>query len=388
MEERSGLERYRTSGNVEYGGDDERLDEKETMARPNASMSTVRPKLRDVARSLGVSITTVSNAFNRPDQLSPKLRTIVLERAEQLGYRGPGAEGRLLRTGHAGAVALYVPKPMGYLLDDPFARSFLAALTDACQERQIGLVLLPGVPHADGDSPRPPAALDVAAVDAIVLYALVSDDPVIERAVARGRPVVGIDMAGWDGMIHVGTDDRGGARAAARHLIERGHRRFAVIALPPDRERSDRGGSASELARATIPYPAERWTGYAEAFGEAGIDPKSVPIRIAAVNGHENGRTAAHAVFDRADAEPPTAVLAMSDVLARGAMDACAERGLSVPGDVTIVGFDDAPFAEGMGLTTVAQNAEAKARLALRCALGETDGTVLPTQLVVRGSSG
>lgn len=362
------------------------------MARPNASATTVRPKLRDVARSLGVSITTVSNAFNRPDQLSPKLRTIVLERAEQLGYRGPGAEGRLLRTGHAGAVALYVPKPMGYLLDDPFARTFLAALTDACQERQIGLVLLPGVPHANGDRPRPPAALDVAAVDAILLYALANDDPVIERAVARGRPVVGIDMVQHDGMLRVDTDDRGGARAAARHLIERGHQRFAVIALPPNRERSDRGGTAGELERATIPYPAERWAGYADAFGEAAINSESVPIRIAAVNGRENGRAATHAIFDRADAslptKPPTAVLAMSDVLALGAMDACTERGLSVPGDVAIVGFDDAPFAQRSGLTTVAQDAESKARLALRCALGETEGMVLPTQLVVRGSSG
>ena len=363
------------------------------MVRPNASTTTVRPKLRDVARSLGVSITTVSNAFNRPDQLSPKLRTIVLERAEQLGYRGPGAEGRLLRTGHAGAVALYVPKPMGYLLDDPFARTFLAALTDACQERQTALVLLPGVPHADGDRPRPPAALDVAAVDAILLYALASDDPVIERALARGRPVVGIDMIERDGMIHVGTDDRGGARAAARHLIERGHRRFAVIALPPCRERSDREGTADELARGTIPYPVERWTGYAASFKEAAIDPESVPIRMAAVNGRENGRVAMHAILDRTGeersaAELPTVVLAMSDVLARGAMDACAERGLSVPRDVAIVGFDDADFAERIGLTTVAQDAEAKARLALRCALGETEGTVLPTQLVVRGSSG
>ena len=380
------------------GGVDEPRDANETMAPSNAPATTVRPKpprpkLRDVARSLGVSITTVSNAFNRPDQLSPKLRTIVLERAEQLGYRGPGAEGRLLRTGHAGAVAFYVPKPMGYLLDDPFACTFLAALTDACQERQIGLVLLPGVPHSASDHPRPPAALDIAAVDAIILYALASDDPVIERALARGRPVVGIDMTERDEMIHVGTDDRGGARAAARHLIERGHRRFAVIALPPDRKRSDREGTAEELARATIPYPAGRWAGYAAAFGEAGIDPKSVPIRIAAANGRENGHAAMHAILDMAEdrpatAEPRTAVLVMSDVLVRGAMDACAERGLSVPDDIAIVGFDDAPFAEGMGLTTVAQDAGAKARLALQCALGEMKGTVLPTQFVVRTSSG
>ena len=205
--------------------------------------------------------------------------------------------------------------------------------------------------------------------------------------------MVGIDMTDRDGMSHVCTDDRGGARAAARHLIERGHERFAVIALPPDRECSDREGTGDELSRATIPYPADRWAGYAAALGEAGIDPESVPIRIAAVNRQENGRTAMHAILDRtgeerSTAELPTAVLAMSDVLARGAMDACAERGLGVPGDVAVVGFDDGPFAEEIELTTVAQDAGGKARLALQCALGEVEGTVLPTQLVVRGSSG
>lgn len=346
-----------------------------------------RLRLADVARSLGVSVATVSNAFNRPDQLSPALRKLVLERAEELGYRGPGIEGRLLRTGYAGAIALYIPEPMSYLLEDAFVRSFMGGLTDACQERQIGLLLLPAVPHERSDRPRPPAALDVAAVDAIIFYGLAGDDPVIDRAVERGRPVVGIDMPSRDGVIGVGVDDVGGAQAAARHVLSKDHRRIGVIALPTSRRRMDRDGTSADLEGATIRFPKERWQGYAAAFTQADLDPAMIPIRIVAMNARENGRRAMEALLDRG-ADRPTAVLAMSDVVAQGAIDACHERGLGVPDDVAIVGFDDASFAGEIGLTTVAQDAAKKARIALRCALGEeVETTVVSTTLIKRSTA-
>ncbi|WP_298976243.1 LacI family DNA-binding transcriptional regulator [uncultured Roseobacter sp.] len=346
-----------------------------------------RLRLADVARALGVSVATVSNAFNRPDQLSPALRKLVLERAEELGYRGPGIEGRLLRTGHAGAIALYIPEPMTYLLEDAFVRTFMGALMNACQERQIGLLLLPAVPHEKSERPRPPAALDVAAVDAIIFYGLAGDDPVIQRALERGRPVIGIDMPDREGVIGIGVDDVGGARAAARHLIKKGHRRIGIISLPTSRRRADRMGTPTDFDTASIRFPKERWRGYAEAFEEAEIDPATVPIRICKVNTQESGRAAMDALLDQ-NLDRPTAVLAMSDVVARGAMDACRERGLSVPQDIAIVGFDDAPFAKDTGLTTVAQDAGEKALIAVRCALGETvETTVVSTTVMERSTS-
>ena len=327
-------------------------------------------RLADVARALGVSVATVSNAFNRPDQLSPALRKLVLERAEVLGYRGPGIEGLLLRTSHAGAIAQYIPEPMTYLLEDAFVRSFMGALMNACQERQIGLLLLPAVPHEKSDRPRPPAALDVAAVDAITFYGLAGDDPVIQRAVERGRPVIGIDMPEPEGVIGIGVDDVGGARAAAKHLIQKGHHKIAVISLPISRRRTDRQGTPADFEEASIRFPKERWQGYAEAFLDAGIDPTTVPIRICEINARDRGKAAMDMLLDQ-NVDRPTAVLAMSDVMARGAMDACCERGLSVPHDIAIVGFDDAPFAKDMGLSTVAQDAAEKAQIAVQCALGE-----------------
>ncbi|MEO0497838.1 MAG: LacI family DNA-binding transcriptional regulator [Pseudomonadota bacterium] len=352
-----------------------------TDARPS------RLRLADVARTLGVSVATVSNAFNRPDQLSPALRKLVLERAEELGYRGPGIEGRLLRTGHAGAIALYIPEPMTYLMQDAFVRTFMSALMEACQARQVGLLLLPAIPHEKSERPRPPAALDVAAVDAIIFYGLAGDDPVIQRAVERGRPVIGIDMPDRDGLIGIGVDDAGGARAAARHLIKKGHRTIGIISLPTTRHRSDREGSPGDFSVASIRFPKERWQGYAEAFTEAGIEPSTVPIRICKLNARESGRAAMDALLDR-NVDRPTAVLAMSDVVAQGGMDACRERGVKVPQDMAIVGFDDAPFAAQLGLTTVAQDAAAKAETAVRCALGEpVEETSVPTSLIERATS-
>lgn len=365
----------------------ERTDSKENKGAQPMDARPSRLRLADVARTLGVSVATVSNAFNRPDQLSPALRKLVLERAEELGYRGPGIEGRLLRTGHAGAIALYIPEPMTYLLDDAFVRTFMGALMNACQDRQIGLLLLPAVPHAKSERPRPPAALDVAAVDAIIFYGLAADDPVIDRAIERGRPVIGIDMPDRDGVIGVGVDDLCGARAAARHLIQKGHRRIGVISLPTSRRRTDRDGAPGDFDAASIRFPKERWQGYAEAFVEAGIDPAAIPIRICEVNTRDRGRAAMDILLDRS-LDRPTAILAMSDVVAQGVMDACRERGLKVPQDIAIVGFDDAPFANDIGLTTVAQDAAEKAVIAIQCALGEAvQTTVVSTSVIARSTS-
>lgn len=344
-----------------------------------------RKRLSDVAQSLGVSITTVSNAFNRPDQLSDKLRQHILTRAEEIGYRGPGVEGRLLRTGHAGAIALYIPEPLTYLLEDAFAAEFLSALVDACQQRQIGLLLLPAVPHENSDKPRPPVALDVAAVDAVIFYGIAKDDPVIQRAIDRGKPVIGIDMIDQDGMISVGVDDVDGAYKAAQHILAQGHRQIGVLALPTSRQRVDRAATSSDFEQATIRFPQDRWNGYAKAFAEAGLEIEHVTTQMVATNSVSKGCAATEKLLAVPAPKRPTAILAMSDVLAQGALQTCATNGIEVPSDMAVIGFDNAPFAANIGLTTVSQNPSEKAEIAVRRALGEEIHTQrLPTKLVKR----
>ena len=343
-----------------------------------------RPKLRDVARALGVSITTVSNAFNRPDQLSEALRGHVLAQAESMGYRGPGAEGRLLRTGHAGAIALYQCEPLQYALGDPYAAAFVGGVAAICQDRQVGLLLLPAIPRDRGAGGRLPAAIDVAAVDGFILYCLTDDDPAVRRTLDRGRPVVGVDMEAHKGIITVTVDDRGGAAMAMRHLLGLGHRRIGVISFPLDPGR--RPGPVGREAGLTAAFGTtrRRWHGYADAEAEAG--PVHIVGEAVAANERADGAAAASTLLRTSPR--PSAVVAMSDVLALGALDACRRLGLAVPDDVAVVGFDDVAEATTAGLTTIRQDPVAKGRAAVAALLdGEATDKVQPVDFVRRGSA-
>ena len=357
---------------------------------------TPRPRLVDVARALDVSITTVSNAFHRPDQLSPALRALVLRRAEAMGYPGPGAEARLLPAGHAGAIAFYNPEPLDYLVRDPVAVRVVDGLVQACQERQAGLLILPTVPHTRHDRPRPPAAIDVAAVDGFVLYSLADDDPVIGRALDRGRPLACIDMdrrglppsptneairVAW-----INVDDRGGARAAIEHLLGSGRRRIGVVSLPLDRRRTAGFVDDAALSSARIHPTRQRWLGCRDALSAAGIDVGAVPVYAVAGNGEQAGEDAAEALLS---AHPTTdALLVMSDALTLGVLTACASNRRNVPRDVAVVGFDDVDGRiAATGATMIRQDAQAKGYAAAEALLlGETamKATILPVTLAQR----
>jgi DNA-binding LacI/PurR family transcriptional regulator len=185
----------------------------------------------------------------------------------------------------------------------------------------------------------------------------------------------------------VGVDDRGGTRSAARHLLELGHRRLAVAALP--KHRTDEGRRSAE---GRDDMWSERLTGVREAVEAAGLSWDSVPVVTAPVEGirREGGRDVGRRLLDRPD--PPTGVVSMSDELAAGVLDAAAERGVPVPGQLSVVGFDDTPTAASTTprLTTVRQPLVAKGEEVARLVLAgapEQD-LVLPTELIVRGSTG
>src|SRR5215207_4327650 len=111
-----------------------------------------RPGVVAVARAVGVSPSTVSNAFNRPEQLSPALRERVLRTAAELGYGGPDPIARSLRSGRAGAIGVVFPERLPYAFDDPTALRFLQGLSDAADDEQLAVVLVPGAP--DRPAPR------------------------------------------------------------------------------------------------------------------------------------------------------------------------------------------------------------------------------------------
>jgi DNA-binding LacI/PurR family transcriptional regulator len=323
-----------------------------------------RLTLRDLAASLGVSKTTVSNAFSRPDQLSPELRTRVLEAAKAAGYAGPDAVGRMLRTRRAGAIGLILPEALPFALDDPVASELIRGIADACEERRLGLLVVPG-----GLGAADPRMITDVAVDGFVAYSLPRGAGSLEAALRRGVPVVVVDQPRLPGVTTVTVDDAGGAGEAARHLLALGHRRFGIVSLPCHPDGYTGPGDPARLASSAFDVTAARFAGYAAALAEGGIAIEAVPTFECAHSDEALGAAAAAHLFALADR--PTAVLAMSDRLAMGVMAAARATGLAVPGDVSVTGFDDIAAAAHArpALTTVRQELRLKGYAAARLLL-------------------
>jgi DNA-binding LacI/PurR family transcriptional regulator len=349
----------------------------------------MKPTLQTVADAVGVSRSTVSNAYGRPDQLSPELREKILDAARQLGYSGPNPTARSLRRGQAGAIGVLFTTALSYAFTDPYAVQFLRGLAESAERHGSGLLLVPV--GADDDAAL--AAVQNAAVDGFCVYCVPRSYRAMDAAWARGLPVVASEHPGAQDpeALFVGVDEVAATRTAGQHLARLGHRRIAVIGdyLAPDRA----------TRQVTVPTPddlpsyvsRERLRGYRDAFLEAGVDWPDVLIVNAATNSREEGAAAAAYALDRAPR--PTAVVALTDLLALGVLDALAARGLQPGHDVSVVGFDDIPDAATAHLTTVRQPARQRGLIAGGLLLDPPTTAaerrvVLPTELIVRASTG
>lgn len=334
-----------------------------------------RITLQTVADVVGVSRMTVSNAFSRPDQLSDALRRRILEAADELGYAGPDPAGRALARGSAGSVGVLLTDTLRLAFSDEVAALFVGAVAGELEPTGLALTLFS---TAETDLVVP--ARDVA-VDGALVYSCDPLAPAVGWLARRRLPLVLVDQPPQAGVPSVNVDDRGGAAAAARHLVELGHRRVALLA--PD------WGPASHTVR-------QRRAGWLDVLHRAGIDPVEItaphPPPAAA------GRPSPPVTALLAASPRPTAALCYSDAIALQVVHEAHDAGVRVPEDLSVVGFDDAPLAARLrpALTTVHQDVAAKGRTAaalLMAALERRDApprarhVVLPTELVVRAST-
>jgi DNA-binding LacI/PurR family transcriptional regulator len=336
--------------------------------------------LQTIADALGVSRTTVSNAYNRPDQLAPELRAKVLATARRLGYAGPDPAARRLRSGLRGAIGLMFSERLSYAFTDPGAVRFLQGLSEATEEKGYELLLLPGM---RGEQ-REAASVRDAVVGAFCLYCMPDGHPAVQAAHDRRLPVVIVDEPKAPDAFFVGIDDVGGARQLGEHIAALGHKHVAIVA---DRIVDDAGDGLAgpeRLAQSDCKVSRERIDGYLE--GVNGVAP--VPIYEALGNFPECGGQAARELI--ALTPRPTALLCSTDVLALGAIKELRAQGLDVPRDVSVTGFDDVPAAELAQLTTIRQPLVEKGREAGRLLMepGTEREVILPIELVARGSTG
>ncbi|MFK8025170.1 MAG: LacI family DNA-binding transcriptional regulator [Ilumatobacter sp.] len=345
--------------------------------------------LQTVADHLGVSRTTVSNAYNRPDQLSEELRTRILDAAAELGYRGPAAAGRMLRTGRMGAIGLLFTEDLARVFADPNTALFMQGLSETTAFNETAITLLP-VPVGSNLSET---AVHHAAIDGVIVFSVPHGHPALAALLDRRLPTVTVDQPNLGAAAsYVGIDDREGARLAAGHLLELGHRRLGVLLGRARLGRPHGRLDLDDQRELDVRIAAERLAGYRSAMTERGLDPDELIVWHAASLDPDSGRNTALELLEQ---HPDlTGLLCFSDGLAIGATQAAQRLGLVVPDDLSVVGFDDVPRAAAWDppLTTVHQSLVDKGRVAAELLAAQIrDGRVgrvmLPIGLVERGST-
>ncbi|WP_407341375.1 LacI family DNA-binding transcriptional regulator [Pengzhenrongella phosphoraccumulans] len=336
-------------------------------------MSHSRPTLADVAVAAGVSVSTASLAFSGAGPIAAATRDRVLAAATDLAYPGPNPLGQQLRTGRSGIVGAVFGDRLRRSFRDPVSIQMLDGLAQSLGAHDVGILLIPS------EAGEVPPLVAHAAMDAaVVVLCNGPDDAVVATLTRRGIPVVlvegdlGADDAEAAGhrTAQVGIDDRRGTEHLVRELLALGHERFGVVSLPYGHDRRLGEPDPARDPRSGYLATQRRLAGIAD----AGVVPEIVIETPASLV--EHGRSAGHEILSRPN--PPTAIVALSDLLASGVVLAARELGLRVPDDVSIAGFDglDLPWLAPDVLTTVRQPLAEKGRQAGEAAIALIAGNV------------
>ena len=324
--------------------------------------------MRQVAAEAGVAVMTVSYTYTRPERVAAPTRARVLEAAGRLGYRGPHPVARSLRSGSTGNLGVVLGEHLTYAFEDPQAARFLAGVSRVCVQHRLGLVLIPSTGEpADVDRVRE------AAVDGFVLWTTVDDDPVLDVVAATGRPAAVQGGPARPGVQLVAADDRAAARAVAAHVLTDAQAPL-VLSHPLDRRR-ETGLLWGPPVDVAFPVTRTRLAGFRDAVEQADRRWADVPVAVVARHGRDLGREAVAAALQDVH---PDAVIAMSDQLAAGALDALGPS-------VRVSGWDDSDLANDLGFSSVRQSLFDQGIACARIAAGlATTVDPVPWALVVR----
>lgn len=326
-----------------------------------------RVTIYEVAERAGVSISTVSNAVNKPDRVSASTRARVLAAADALGFVPKVQAMDLARRG-TGRIGVMAP----FTSYGSYLRR-LAGVLSAAASSEVEVAVFDHESAATTASPALASMPIHGRLDGLIVMGLQIEERIAERFHRRGLPTVAVD-ADSELFSRVLMDDIEGGRVAARHLVARGHRRFGYLL---EQQLADYESQA-----------VKRLSGFREVVGS--MEPAGEVVVASSANSVDGARAAAAQLLDGPNR--PTAIMAHHDLLAVGVLLAARDRGLRVPEDVAVMGFDDGDAAAAADLTTVRQPFEESGRAALGILLDGRGSsvrttTVLAVDLVQRSTT-
>ncbi|GLX78700.1 LacI family transcriptional regulator [Thalassotalea insulae] len=334
--------------------------------------------LKSIAKELGVSNATVSNAFNRPDQLSKKRREEILASCRKLGYSGPNKAAQSLRKGQFNIAALVLPDSVEYMITDPVASSFVKGVSSVLEKNKVNLLLFSGV----SDS------IDSVAdfVDGFICYGSPRNSALIEQLKLTDKKVVTADFD-IDRKASVGIDNQQAAYEIAKLAIKTKDDDVAILGLRIiDSQLTSRVYDLPELdLHASISH--QRLQGYRRAIAELGVNFREDRLWNIPESNHHYALIAAKEALS--SSPRPNVLLCMSDTIALAALKEINAMGLKIPQDIRVVGFDGIEEATRSTppLTTIHQHSEVKGNKAAELFISRATDTITIPYYIESGKS-
>lgn len=334
--------------------------------------------LKSIAAELGVSNATVSNAFNRPDQLSEKKRADILEACARLGYYGPNKAAQSLRKGKFNIVALVLPDSIEYMVSDPVASDFMKGVSSVLENSGTNILLFSGRSKTINDI--------VDFVDGFICYGQPRSDTLIEQLKRTKKKVVTVDFD-IERNASVNIDNLTAAREIANIALASKEDSVAILGLRlVDSKYTCRVYDKPDFdIKSSISH--QRLQGYLQVLEEKQIELGK--DRIWSIP-ESNAHYADIAVTEALSSSPrPNVLLCMSDLIALSAISLANRKGLNIPEDIRIVGFDgiDEAARSTPALTTVHQNSVQKGKLAAEIYLSDSRHRTTSEFHIQRGQS-
>ncbi len=277
--------------------------------------------MKDIADSLGISKATVSLAFNSPEKIKSETHKKIMDKARELEYL-PNPAAKRLSIGKNYTVGFLLPQSISRSLDNPYAVEVLKGIGAECEKRGYTVLIIPPLKSSIRD------ALMNAAVDGIIAMGVRFTGSIKDVLMRRHIPAVSIDGRKSDGINSINIDDESAAYEQMKYVLGHGHRNILVIELGRDEYDQAECDEDSTGER--------RLKGYGRALKEAGLSIDDVK-RITCTPGIEDGKRAFEKYYDL---YKPTAIISMSDAVAFGIIKKAREKGIGIPKDLSIIGFD------------------------------------------------